>query len=252
MMDIFSMLMMLFIGIFGGFISGLVGIGGAIIIYPAILVLPILFGFPGYTPYVASGLTSVQVFFSTLSGTLRVWKKPAFSPKLIIYMGGGMFVGSSLGALIANVIDERMINIVYVVIAILALLLMFVKVNVQSKATEFKVISIVSIGLGIGIVSGIVGAGGSFIVIPVLLGVFNLPMNTVVANSIAIAFVSSIGSFAIKLLQGYVPLTEALFLIIGSVIFAPIGLRVGQGMSSHVQKSIVSILIMIAIVQIIF
>src|SRR5699024_10459687 len=143
---IYILLMMLFIGIFGGFISGLVGIGGAIIIYPAILVLPILFGFPGYTPYVASGLTSVQVFFSTLSGTLRVWKKPAFSPKLIIYMGGGMFVGSSLGALIANVIDERMINIVYVVIAILALLLMFVKVNVQSKGTEFKVVSIVSIG----------------------------------------------------------------------------------------------------------
>lgn len=167
-------------------------------------------------------------------------------------MGGGMFVGSSLGALLANVMDESFINIVYVVIAILALLLMFIKVDVKSRGADFKVILIVSIGEVIGIISGIVGAGGSFIVIPVLLAVFKLPMNTVVANSIAIAFVSSISSFVIKLLQGYVPITEAAFLIIGSVIFAPIGLRVGQGISSHVQKSIVSILIMIAILQILF
>ncbi len=43
-MDISTVIMMLLIGVFGGFISGLVGIGGAIIIYPAILLLPPLFG----------------------------------------------------------------------------------------------------------------------------------------------------------------------------------------------------------------
>lgn len=45
-MDILTVIIMLLIGVFGGFISGLVGIGGAIIIYPAILLLPPLFGVP--------------------------------------------------------------------------------------------------------------------------------------------------------------------------------------------------------------
>lgn len=43
-MDIVNIVIMLLIGVFGGFISGLVGVGGAIIIYPAILLLPPLFG----------------------------------------------------------------------------------------------------------------------------------------------------------------------------------------------------------------
>ena len=58
-MDIVNIVIMLLIGVFGGFISGLVG--GAIIIYPAILLLPPLFGAP-YSAYIASGLTSSQVF----------------------------------------------------------------------------------------------------------------------------------------------------------------------------------------------
>ncbi|EOD7618085.1 sulfite exporter TauE/SafE family protein, partial [Staphylococcus aureus] len=56
-MDIVNIVIMLLIGVFGGFISGLVGVGGAIIIYPAILLLPPLFGAPAYSAYIASGLT---------------------------------------------------------------------------------------------------------------------------------------------------------------------------------------------------
>lgn len=74
-MDIVNIVIMLLIGVFGGFISGLVGVGGAIIIYPAILLLPPLFGAPAYSAYIASGLTSSQVFFSTLSGSIKSSKK---------------------------------------------------------------------------------------------------------------------------------------------------------------------------------
>lgn len=87
-MDIVNIVIMLLIGVFGGFISGLVGVGGAIIIYPAILLLPPLFGAPAYSAYIASGLTSSQVFFSTLSGSLKARKKTEFSPQLVLYMGG--------------------------------------------------------------------------------------------------------------------------------------------------------------------
>ncbi|MGR6108010.1 sulfite exporter TauE/SafE family protein, partial [Staphylococcus aureus] len=52
-MDIVNIVIMLLIGVFGGFISGLVGVGGAIIIYPAILLLPPLFGAPAYSAYIA-------------------------------------------------------------------------------------------------------------------------------------------------------------------------------------------------------
>ncbi|MDG0841860.1 sulfite exporter TauE/SafE family protein [Staphylococcus equorum] len=250
-MDILTITIMLFIGIFGGFISGLVGIGGAIIIYPAILLLLPLFGAPAYSAYIASGLTSSQVFFSTLSGSIKARKKPEFSPQLVIYMGGGMIIGSVLGALLANLFNAAFINVIYIIIAVLALILMFIKVKPSSQTSQFNGPLLISIGVIIGIISGIVGAGGAFIIIPILLVVFKLPMNTVVANSIVIAFMSSIGAFIVKFMQGYIPMTDALFLIIGSILFAPLGLKVGNKVPSFVQKWIVSILIIIAIMQLI-
>ncbi|WP_426462057.1 sulfite exporter TauE/SafE family protein [Staphylococcus equorum] len=250
-MDILTMTIMLLIGIFGGFISGLVGIGGAIIIYPAILLLPPLFGAPAYSAYIASGLTSSQVFFSTLSGSIKARKKPEFSPQLVIYMGGGMIVGSVFGALLANLFNAAFINVIYIIIAVLALILMFIKVKSSSQTSQFNGPLLISIGVIIGIISGIVGAGGAFIIIPILLLVFKLQMNTVVANSIVIAFMSSIGAFIIKFMQGYIPMADALFLIIGSILFAPLGLKVGNKVPSFVQKWIVSILIIIAIMQLI-
>ncbi|OEK59790.1 hypothetical protein AST00_13075 [Staphylococcus equorum] len=250
-MDILTITIMLFIGIFGGFISGFVGIGGAIIIYPAILLLPPLFGAPAYSAYIASGLTSSQVFFSTLSGSIKARKKPQFSLQLVIYMGGGMIVGSIFGALLANLFNAAFINAIYIIIAVLALILMFIKVKSSSQTSQFNGPLLISIGVIIGIISGIVGAGGAFIIIPILLVVFKLPMNTVVANSIVIAFMSSIGAFVIKFMQGYIPMTDALFLIIGSILFAPLGLKVGNKVPSFVQKWIVSILIIIAIMQLI-
>jgi len=243
---------MLLIGIFGGFISGLVGIGGAIIIYPMLLLLPPLVGLPTYSAYIASGLTSSQVFFSTLSGSFKAYKNKDFSRTLVLNMGSGMIIGSILGAILANLINVQFVNMVYIIIALLALILMFIKVVPSTSHIKFNRLLLITIGGIIGLVSGIVGAGGAFIIIPVLLVIFKLPMNTVVTNSIVIAFISSIGAFIIKLLQGYIPVNSAIPLILGSILFTPLGMKIGQKIPDYIQKMIVSILIVIAIIKLIF
>ncbi|MBE7347298.1 sulfite exporter TauE/SafE family protein [Staphylococcus epidermidis] len=246
------MIIMLLIGIFGGFISGLVGIGGAIIIYPMLLLLPPLVGLPTYSAYIASGLTSSQVFFSTLSGSFKAYKNKDFSRTLVLNMGSGMIIGSILGAILANLINVQFVNMVYIIIALLALILMFIKVVPSTSHIKFNRLLLITIGGIIGLVSGIVGAGGAFIIIPVLLVIFKLPMNTVVTNSIVIAFISSVGAFIIKLLQGYIPVNSAIPLILGSILFTPLGMKIGQKIPDYIQKMIVSILIVIAIIKLIF
>ena len=252
MIMVTSMIIMLLTGIFGGFISGLVGIGGAIIIYPMLLLLPPLVGLPTYSAYIASGLTSSQVFFSTLSGSFKAYKNKDFSRTLVLNMGSGMIIGSILGAILANLINVQFVNMVYIIIALLALILMFIKVAPSTSHIKFNRLLLITIGGIIGLVSGIVGAGGAFIIIPVLLVIFKLPMNMVVTNSIVIAFISSIGAFMIKLLQGYIPINSAIPLILGSILFTPLGMKIGQKIPDYIQKMIVSILIVIAIIKLIF
>lgn len=252
MIMVTSMIIMLLIGIFGGFISGLVGIGGAIIIYPMLLLLPPLVGLPTYSAYIASGLTSSQVFFSTLSGSFKAYKNKDFSRTLVLNMGSGMIIGSILGAILANLINVQFVNMVYIIIALLALILMFIKVAPSTSHIKFNRLLLITIGGIIGLVSGIVGAVGAFIIIPVLLVIFKLPMKTVVTNSIVIAFISSVGAFIIKLLQGYIPVNSAIPLILGSILFTPLGMKIGQKIPDYIQKMIVSILILIAIIKLIF
>ena len=252
MIMVTSMIIMLLIGIFGGFISGLVGIGGAIIIYPMLLLLPPLVGLPTYSAYIASGLTSSQVFFSTLSGSFKAYKNKDFSRTLVLNMGSGMIIGSILGAILANLINVQFVNMVYIIIALLALILMFIKVAPSTSHIKFNRLLLITIGGIIGLVSGIVGAGGAFIIIPVLLVIFKLPMNMVVTNSIVIAFISSIGAFIIKLLQGYIPINSAIPLILGSILFTPLGMKIGQEIPDYIQKVIVSVLIVFAIIKLIF
>ena len=248
-MDVVLIVITLLIGVIGGFIAGLVGIGGAIIIYPMIILIPPLFGLEGFTAYTASGLTSAQVFFSTLSGTARALKRPIFNVRLIGYMGVGMIVGSVVGAILSQHFTEQVINYVYIAVSISAIVLMIWKVKPAFSEGIRVHWSMAIVGVFIGLISGVIGAGGAFIIIPILLTVYKLPMNTVVTNSIVIAFISSIGAFVMKLFQGFVPLEHAIWMVIGSLVMTPIGMKVGEKVPDAVQKAIIIILIAIAIIQ---
>ena len=146
-----------------------------------------------------------------------------------------MVIGSMLGAILANLINVQFVNTVYIIIALLALILMFIKVTPSTSHIKFNRLLLITIGGIIGLVSGIVG-GGAFIIIPVLLVIFKLPMNMVVTNSIVIAFISSIGAFMIKLLQGYIPINSAIPLILGSILFTPLGMKMGQKIPDYIQN----------------
>ncbi len=94
-----SLVVLLFIiGFIGSFISGMVGIGGAIINYPMILYIPVLLGFTGYTAHEVSGITAVQVFFATFAGAWAYRKSNEMDKTLVVYMGASILIGSFIGS----------------------------------------------------------------------------------------------------------------------------------------------------------
>lgn len=242
-------ILLLFIGAIGAFVSGLVGIGGAIIIFPMLLFIPPLFGIDTITPHLASGLTAAQVFFSTLSGSISQRSNPDASRQLIVPMGTGILLGSISGAYSASLFDERIINIVYTGLAVLAVILMFVKVRPEQTKTQFNPVLLFVTAALIGFLSGIVGAGGAFIIVPVLLALFRAPFRSVVASSMIIAFISSIGTFLIKAATGDVDFILMIPLVITSLIMAPVGTRVSKKTNQSVLRYILAALIAAAAIK---
>ena len=249
-MDASLILILSLIGAFGAFISGLVGIGGAIVIYPMLLFIPPIFGYK-ITPELASGLTAAQVFFSTMSGSMSQRHNPDVNKKIVVPMGFGILIGSLMGAYSASIFDGSLINIVYTFLAIVAVFLMFVKVKPENECTYFNKIALFITALAIGILSGIVGAGGAFIIVPVLLAIFKAPFRSVVASSIVIAFISSIGTFLMKSMTGQIDFVMMIPLVIASLLFAPIGTKVSKRTNQQLLRVILALLIALAAIKMI-
>ena len=69
-----------------------------------------------------------------------------------------MVIGSILGALLATVFNSHFVNVIYIIIAVLALILMFIKITPSTSHIKFNRVLLITIGSILGLVSGIVGA----------------------------------------------------------------------------------------------
>nr|WP_200894660.1 sulfite exporter TauE/SafE family protein [Bacillus alveayuensis] len=242
------------IGFIGSFISGMVGIGGSIIKYPMLLYLPPLFGLAAFSAHEVSGISAVQVFFATIGGVWAYRKGGYLNKSLILYMGISILIGSFIGGYSSKLMSEGSINLVYGILAALAAIMMFVPKkgvdDISLNRVTFNKWPAVVLALIIGVGSGIVGAAGAFLLVPVMLVVLKIPTRMTIASSLAITFISSIGSTFGKITTGQVELIPAIIMVIASVIASPLGAKLGQKMNTKVLQVILAVLILATAVKI--
>lgn len=235
------------IGFIGSFISGMVGIGGSIIKYPLLLYIPALLGVGLFTASEVAGISAIQVFFATLGGVWAFRKGGYLNKKLIITMGISVLIGSFLGGFGSDLLSDNVINLVYAFMATIAAIMMFVpkqqKDNNPNKTVEFNgMIAIISSFI-VGIGSGIVGAAGAFLLVPIMLVLLKIPTRVTIASSLAITFISSIGSTVGKVVTSQVLYGPAIVMIVASLIAAPLGVKFGKSLNTKVLQIILALLI---------
>ncbi|QUW22925.1 sulfite exporter TauE/SafE family protein [Sporosarcina sp. Marseille-Q4063] len=255
-MDFTFIIIIFLIGFIGSFMSGMVGIGGAIINYPLLLFIPPLFGLAAFSAHDVSGISAVQVLFATISGVLAYRKGGFLNKKLIIYMGSGVLIGSIIGSFGSHSIPEEGINIVYGVLALIAAAMMFIPKkgidDIPLDQVTFNKWLAAFLALIVGLGSGVVGAGGGFLIVPIMLVVLKIPTRVTIASSLAIIFISSIGATAGKISTGQVDFYPALILVIASLLAAPLGAKTGRRVNTKVLQAFLALLILTTAVKIWF
>ncbi|MBM7707191.1 sulfite exporter TauE/SafE family protein [Chryseomicrobium aureum] len=253
-MSIEFVVVIFLIGFIGSFISGMVGIGGSIIKYPMLLYIPPMLGFAAFSAHEVSGISAIQVFFATIAGVWAYRKSGYLNKTLITYMGGAILIGSFIGGYGSTLISEGAINIVYAVLATLAVIMMFLpKKNLDDRPVEEIVFSKwLAAGLAfiVGIAAGIVGAAGAFILVPIMLVVLKIPTRMTIATSLAITFISSIGSTIGKIATDQILYGPAAVMIVASVLAAPLGAKIGQKMNTKYLQWILAGLILATAIKI--
>ncbi|KEO82373.1 sulfite exporter TauE/SafE family protein [Tumebacillus flagellatus] len=244
------------IGLLGSFCSGLLGVGGAIVTYPLLYFVPPLFGAYAMSPNEISSVTMFQVFASSGIGMLMYRKSPWLNRRVVLCIGGGMTGGSLIGSLLSGFMPGMVIHTLYGCMALLAVFLMLKKRRGELESQEppqqlvFNRGLAVGISAAVGLLSGIVGAGGSFLLIPIMLGILKLPTRTAIASSLIVVFLSSIGGVIGKAAGGHVHVGLTALLVIVSIAGSTIGARLGQRVNVGVLRLVLVGIILISALNI--
>ncbi|PLT32444.1 sulfite exporter TauE/SafE family protein [Bacillus sp. V5-8f] len=253
-MDITFIITIFLIGFIGSYISGMLGIGGSIIKYPMLLYIPPLFGLAAFSAHEVSGISAVQVFFATIGGVWAYRKGGYLNKSLIGYMGISILAGSFIGGYGSKLMSEEGINIIYGVLALIAAIMMFIRKkgidDIPLDQVRFNKWLAASLSLIVGIGSGIVGAAGAFILVPIMLVVLKIPTRMTIASSLAITFISSIGATVGKITTGQVDYYPALIMVIASLIASPFGAMAGKKINTKILQIILAVLITATAVKI--
>jgi len=235
------------LGLIGGFFSGLLGIGGGIIMIPLLLYVPSLVGLEAISMKTAAAITIVQSMAGSFSG-LVVHKKNNFvHSKLIVYMGSGVVFGSLLGSYFSKQINGEVMLGIFASMALVATILMFLPskkdANLAVENVEFNKYLAFFVALVVGILGGIVGQGGAFILIPLMLYVLKIPTRIALGSSVAITFLSALAGFIGKWGSGQIPFVMAIILVAGALIGAQVGGRLSKQLPTVSLRTILSVLI---------
>ncbi len=107
-----------------------------------------------------------------------------------------------------------------------------------------------SLALIVGTGTGIVGAAGAFLLVPIMLVVLRIPTRMTIASSLAITFISSIGSTVGKITTGQVDYYPAFVMIVASLIASPLGAVAGKKVNTKALQVILAMLILATAVKI--
>jgi uncharacterized membrane protein YfcA len=235
------------IGAIGGLLAGLLGVGGAVI------QLPLLTTFAGLSLKEAAGLTVVQVVASSLVSWWAFRRERLVHLPLAMTMGAGAALGGLAGGAVSGYLPERALELVFLgaVLAALALLLLppLDTPAPSDKMPHYNPLLAAGLGLLVGALAGLLGAGGGFLVVPLLLGVMRLPTRLAIGTAPVVVLLGGAAGFAGKLLGGQVEPRLAAALVLGASPCAYLGARLGQRLPPRVLRLMLGVLLALIAVR---
>jgi uncharacterized membrane protein YfcA len=233
----------------GAFVSGLVGVGGAIVMVPLLLFGPPLLGVGRLDVKTVAAVTMVQVFVAALSGVIAHRRRRAVKTDLAVVGGAAMAAGSLAGAVASVYASDHALLLTFGLMTLVALALMFIPVEtvgqpIFAELVEYSRGRAVVVCLTVGLMAGFVGAGGAFLLVPLLLVFVRIPIRITIGSSLAITAVAATAGVVGKAATGQVPLEPTVAAVLGAVPGAQLGALVSRHLSGLALRRVLFVVIL--------
>lgn len=235
--------LLLVVGFIAGVLGGLIGTGGCSIMLPAIHF------WMGYSAPIAIGTTIFAVIFTATSGGYGHLVRGNLDKRAVTWIGGagilGVILGSWLFTFLVDHIEllELILGLAFLLPAIRMIWEGFgrAKPRHEGDVIPGKNSGWAVFGFLIGILTGVVGLGGGYALVPGLIYLFGAPVYITMGSSLAVMIPLAAVAGSIKLYEGYVALTTALILGAGTIVGAQLGAAVIKRFKPNTLKLIFGI-----------
>ena len=182
-----SLLLSLVMGFGIGGSLGLLGGGGSI------LTVPVLVYLIGQTPQVAVTTSLVIVGANSLMGAYFHRAQGTLNWRVALIFGGVGMVSAYLTASMSNELSPQLLMVLFAILMLMVGgLLLFRRAQSGLSSAELHIWKVVLGGVFVGAVTGILGVGGGFLIVPALVMLVGLPMHHAVGTSLLIIAMNSL------------------------------------------------------------
>ncbi|MEO6362369.1 MAG: sulfite exporter TauE/SafE family protein [Caldimonas sp.] len=224
-------------GAFVGFLAGLLGIGGGMTLVPVLAAMFTAQHFaPGHTVHLALGTGMASIVFTSSASVRTHHRFGAVDWSLVRRLGPAMVAGTLLSTALSGWVPQRALALAFVVVVYAGATQILLGRKPAAGRTLPGTPALVAIGVLVGIVAGLVSAGGAFMTVPIML-FCGVAMTTAIGTGAALGVpVAVVGTLGFVFSGWHVPGLPAgalgfvhgpalLGIVAGSVLTAPLGAR---------------------------
>ncbi len=268
-----NIFLVLGMGLAVGFISGMFGIGGGFLMTPLLI-------FIGISPAVAVASVASPLAASSFTGAITYWRRRALDVALAMMLLSAGIVGTAVGVWLFTKLREvdqldLVIGLSYVTLLTgVGVMMIYESVNAELRTRQGKpatlrrpgshtwlhglpfklrfkrskiyvsAIPVWAIGFSIGFIGAILGIGGGFLLVPMLIYFLRVPTATVIGTSMVLTLVTMASATVMHAATNHlVDAVLALILMVGGVIGAQFGVRTGQKMRGERLRLLLGLLV---------
>lgn len=254
----------LLLGVFIGYLSGLLGIGGGLILVPVLLFMFDAQYFAAQNAmHLALGTSIATILFTSLASAWQHHAHKAVNWKFFFMITPGILSGTLIGAIIVKYVQVLHLTLFFALFVYAVAIQMLLELKPVATRDFPANREIAAAGAIIGCISSMVSIGGGILSVPYMVW-HKLPLRNAIATSAAIGFPIAVGGTLGYIFNGwnaadlprysvgYVYVPALLWLVTGTVATAPFGARATHRMPVPVLRRIFAVVLVLLATRIMF
>ncbi|MDP7111642.1 MAG: sulfite exporter TauE/SafE family protein [Myxococcota bacterium] len=252
-------------GLVAGVLAGLLGIGGGVVIVPALLVVFTVGDVdPAVRVQLAVGTSLATIVFTSLSSAAAHHRRGALHLRFALGFVPGLVAGAVGGASAAVWMPGEVLQLVFgAFLMLIALWMVFGRTPEEPRPRRMRPVARLAAGLVIGGVSAVVGIGGGVMSVPLFVLAAGMTIHHAVGTAPALGLVLSLVGTVTFVIQGwsepalppgtagYVALIPAAVIAGGTVVCAPLGARLAHRLPRRALERAFAVLLVVVAVRLV-